>query len=91
MTDRADAHEAFEVVSDDGETMMVVPAEALASFRDLEAAAREYELCADWYRRCLEGVQDGQVIRGLAEAKAAFDVTRDNLLDGLAALDRVRG
>lgn len=27
----------------------------------------------DWYRRCLEGIQDKQVVRGLAEAKAGYD------------------
>jgi hypothetical protein len=27
----------------------------------------------DWYVRCLEDVQDGRVVRGLAEAKAGYD------------------
>jgi hypothetical protein len=27
----------------------------------------------DWYRRCLEDVQDRRVVRGLAEAKAGYD------------------
>lgn len=27
----------------------------------------------DWYRRCLEDITDGRVVRGLAEAKAGYD------------------
>lgn len=33
----------------------------------------------DWYVRCLEDVQDGRVVRGLAEAKAGYDSARDEL------------
>ena len=27
----------------------------------------------DWYRRNLEGIQDGHIVRGLAESKAGYD------------------
>ena len=37
------------------------------------ALMREYVEAADWYRRCLEDVQDGRVVRGLGEAKAGYD------------------
>lgn len=33
----------------------------------------------DWYRRCLEGIQDRQVVRGLAEAKAGYDSAMNEL------------
>lgn len=34
----------------------------------------------DWYRRCLEDVQDRKPVRGLGEAKAGYDRARDELL-----------
>ena len=33
----------------------------------------------EWYRRCLEDLQDGRVVRGLAEAKAGYDSAMDEL------------
>ena len=33
----------------------------------------------DWYRRCLEDVQDGRVVRGLGEAKLGYDSAMDEL------------
>lgn len=42
----------------------------------------------EWYRRCLEDIQDGRVVRGLAEAKAGYDSAMAELkalLDGSAA------
>jgi len=40
----------------------------------------------DWYRRCLEGVQDGHVVRGLAEAKAGYDSAMDELRADVSSL-----
>ena len=43
----------------------------------LERALREYVDCADWYRRCLEGVIDRQPVRGLGEARVGYDTALD--------------
>lgn len=34
---------------------------------------REFVDAADWYRRCLEDVNDRRPVRGLGEAKAGYD------------------
>jgi hypothetical protein len=39
---------------------------------------------ADWYIRCLEDIQDGRPVRGLAEAKAYYGSTRDALEQQIA-------
>ena len=39
----------------------------------------------DWYRRCLEDMQDGKVVRGLGEAKAGYDSAVDALSVALEA------
>lgn len=54
---------------------------------DTIAKARAYYEAADWYRRCLEGIQDRKVVRGLAEAKAAFIAADFAFRDALAAVD----
>lgn len=45
----------------------------------LSAAARGYIECSEWYRRCLEDIQDGRPVRGLAEAKASYQISLDLL------------
>lgn len=34
----------------------------------------------DWYRRCLEDLQDGRAVRNLDEAKAGYDSAHAELL-----------
>ena len=36
-------------------------------------ALEAFLIAADWYRRCLEDVQDGRPVRGLKEAKMEYD------------------
>lgn len=69
------------LVQDLGIAVAVVPLLIQAA-----RAAEQYETCADCYRRCLEDVQDGIAVRGLAEAKVSFDVARDALRAALAVL-----
>lgn len=44
-----------------------------------------YVEAADWYRRCLEDVVDRRPVRGLAEAKAAYDSTYRQAIKTLEA------
>ena len=44
-----------------------------------------YVEAADWYRRCLEDVIDRRTVRGLAEAKAAYDSTYRQAIKTLEA------
>lgn len=44
-----------------------------AAHQTQQDALRDVLASLDWYRRCLEDVQDGRVVRGLAEAKAGYD------------------
>ena len=40
----------------------------------------------DWYRRCLEDLHDGRVVRGLDEAKTGYDSAMEELRDLAAQL-----
>jgi hypothetical protein len=53
---------------------------------EVVAAAAAYREAAEWYRRCLEDVQDGRVVRGLTEAKVAECNTANRYDDAVAAL-----
>ncbi len=61
---------------------------ALSEADRLKAALTDYTNCADWYRRCLEDVQDRKVVRGLAEAKAGYDSTLAAARAALVPADR---
>jgi hypothetical protein len=60
----------------------------IAVLEHVAEAACAYHEAADWYRRCLEAIQDRQVVRGLAEAKAAFISADFAFRDAVAAMDK---
>lgn len=51
----------------------------------LAETLREFIDCADWYRRCLEGVIDRTPVRGLAEARVGYDQALDRANAALAS------
>ena len=55
----------------------------VGQYQRLEDALRDFIRGADWYRRCLEDVQDGIRTTGLKEAKVEYDRSLDRARNAL--------
>lgn len=67
---------------DEADAVLDAVREHLLSDESVEAALDRI----DWYRRCLEDIQDGRSVRGLTEAKLGYDSAIDELRSFSAAL-----
>jgi len=75
----AERDEAYRRVGDADAQRMVAIRKNEAAWAENERLRDALE-ATDWYVRCLEDIQDGRVVRGLAEAKAGYDSARDAAL-----------